>query len=332
MSGLSTRDARKLMEAYAEMYAPQQENLSEEVEQIDEIAVNFGGQAALAAKQKELAQQKQSDARISALRTQRFGSGGSPSAKGSGGTRYGTGSTYSGARPSTAAPTRPAAPAAPARPAASAPAARPATPAAKPAAAKPATTKPAGSAMDQWKANFPKLAAKVTPAGTQKGTGQSTMAKQAAELRSLRPATPTQATAAAPSTSAAASGSVAPATAAIAKKPTQPTVAPGGAKKPWMEELDAYDVVLEYLLNNGHVDNVDEAHYVMLEMNSEAIQDIVEARKSYSAKAARAGEDIGKPGKGFEKIATEAGKRYGSKERGEKVAGAVLAGLRKKHG
>ena len=50
---------------------------------------------------------------------------------------------------------------------------------------------------------------------------------------------------------------------------------------------------------------------------------------SYSAKAARAGEDIGKPGKAFAKIAKEAGKRYGSKERGEKVAGAVLAKLRK---
>jgi hypothetical protein len=49
---------------------------------------------------------------------------------------------------------------------------------------------------------------------------------------------------------------------------------------------------------------------------------------TYSAKAARAGEDIGKPGKAFAKIAKEAGKRYGSEERGKKVAGAVLAKLR----
>lgn len=49
----------------------------------------------------------------------------------------------------------------------------------------------------------------------------------------------------------------------------------------------------------------------------------------YSAKKARAGKDIGKPGKNFEKIAKSAGKKYGSKERGEKVAGAVLAKLRK---
>ena len=50
----------------------------------------------------------------------------------------------------------------------------------------------------------------------------------------------------------------------------------------------------------------------------------------YSAKKARAGKDIGKPGKQFGKIAADAAKRYGSKERGEKVAGAVLAKLRAK--
>jgi hypothetical protein len=52
---------------------------------------------------------------------------------------------------------------------------------------------------------------------------------------------------------------------------------------------------------------------------------------SYSAKAARAGKDIGKPGKMFGKIAASAAKRYGSAERGKKVAGAVLAKLRAKN-
>ena len=52
------------------------------------------------------------------------------------------------------------------------------------------------------------------------------------------------------------------------------------------------------------------------------------AEASYSAKAARAGKDIGKPGKNFEKIAKSAGERYGSKAAGERVAGAVLNKLR----
>ena len=36
------------------------------------------------------------------------------------------------------------------------------------------------------------------------------------------------------------------------------------------------------------------------------------------------GEDVGKPGKGFTKIAKSAAKQYGSKEAGQKVAGAIL--------
>jgi len=48
----------------------------------------------------------------------------------------------------------------------------------------------------------------------------------------------------------------------------------------------------------------------------------------YSAKAGRAGKDLGKPGKNFAKIAKSAGERYGSKAAGERVAGAVLNKLR----
>lgn len=51
-------------------------------------------------------------------------------------------------------------------------------------------------------------------------------------------------------------------------------------------------------------------------------------KRSYSAKAASRGKDIGKPGKAFGKIAEKAGKEYGSKEAGERVAGAILGKLR----
>jgi len=46
--------------------------------------------------------------------------------------------------------------------------------------------------------------------------------------------------------------------------------------------------------------------------------------KSATVKAARAGKDIGKKGKMFSKIAAKAASRYGSAERGEKVAGSIL--------
>ena len=88
--------------------------------------------------------------------------------------------------------------------------------------------------------------------------------------------------------------------------------------------------IIAHLLDEEFASDEKSAEAIMGAMSEEWKQSIVEATKSYSAKAARAGEDIGKPGKQFEKIAKEAGERYGSEERGKKVAGAVLASLRAK--
>ena len=49
-------------------------------------------------------------------------------------------------------------------------------------------------------------------------------------------------------------------------------------------EYDAYDLVLEYLLSQGHTDTVEEAHYVMMEMDAETIGSIVEAASDQSDK------------------------------------------------
>jgi len=38
----------------------------------------------------------------------------------------------------------------------------------------------------------------------------------------------------------------------------------------------AFDLVLEYLFSQGHVDTLDEALYVMMEMDSNTIYDICE--------------------------------------------------------
>jgi len=136
----------------------------------------------------------------------------------------------------------------------------------------------------------------------------------------------------------------------------------------YAEEVDKFDLVLGFLQVEGFAETLEEAEWMMANLlDKETIDIIVEAmhededeedekemkkgkknkkddeeegeeeddelsEASYSAKAARAGKDIGKPGKAFAKIAASAGKRYGSKERGEKVAGAVLAKLRAKRG
>jgi hypothetical protein len=51
-------------------------------------------------------------------------------------------------------------------------------------------------------------------------------------------------------------------------------------------------------------------------------------RATYSAKAAAAGKDLGKPGKNFAKIAAKSG----GGEKGNRIAGAILKNLRAKHG
>ena len=78
---------------------------------------------------------------------------------------------------------------------------------------------------------------------------------------------------------------------------------------------------------NGKIDAQDFKMLRAKKGMKEEVEQVDEA--SYSAKMARAGKDIGKPGKMFGKIAKKASRKYG-KERGAKIAGAVLAKLRKK--
>ena len=192
-------------------------------------------------------------------------------------------------------------------------------PAAAPASAKPAPTptapsdswKPKTKGEAEWAKNFPHLAARLNPDGTQKGTGQSTMAKQAADLRSLRPETKPAST---PASSTPKQSSTPTASKPVATQSADDLtdadkkriddfkklgtlqklsqrrsieselakMSPSKKQKVMdyynqKESYDAYDVVLEYLFDNGHVDTLDEAHYVMMEMDVEAIRTIVES-------------------------------------------------------
>lgn len=89
-----------------------------------------------------------------------------------------------------------------------------------------------------------------------------------------------------------------------------------------------HEYVLNYLIDEGYANDIDSALVIAENMSVDWEQSILEG--TLSAKAARAGEDIGKPGKMFSKIANEAGSRYGSEESGKRVAGSVLAKMRAK--
>jgi hypothetical protein len=52
--------------------------------------------------------------------------------------------------------------------------------------------------------------------------------------------------------------------------------------------------------------------------------ELTKKEKSVIAKKAVAGKDIGKKGKLFDKIASEAAKKYGSTEKGKAIAAAAM--------
>jgi len=60
------------------------------------------------------------------------------------------------------------------------------------------------------------------------------------------------------------------------------------------------------------------------EAKKKASAGLTKKQKSAISKKAHAGKDIGKKGKGFEKVAKAGEKQYGSKEAGEKVAAAAM--------
>ena len=233
MSRITGSEVASLMEAYQAVYAPQElteEQVWEEVETwvnslleegydlsdytweemyeeyITEIGVNFGGQKAVDAVNTRLAQQKQSDSRLDAARSQRFG-GVNPVVKAAKGGVQGTLDKTSGkwtatkpapaaAKPTTTPAAKPAttstATTTSAKPATSTPAAAPAKPAAPasaaarpsggaPAKVSPTPTKPAATAQtgDKTKdmATFakanPALAAAAAERARTRGTSQS---------------------------------------------------------------------------------------------------------------------------------------------------------------
>jgi hypothetical protein len=143
----------------------------------------------------------------------------------------------------------------------------------KVAPSKPVTpAKPSG--MDIWKAKYKDtLAKKVNSDGTQMGTGKSKMERDAAELRSMQ-ADSRERQGVSPTTGAT-SAVVDKTDADNAMKNFKPR---DMSKNPLKKEsYNAYDLVLEYILSQGHAETIAEAHYVMMEMDAEMIGDIVES-------------------------------------------------------
>ena len=137
--------------------------------------------------------------------------------------------------------------------------------------------------LEQWAKANPKLADKVKPDGTQKGTGQSQMEKDAEELRRATnrskqrqgelmggPEGPGKID------TKSVDDSIKAETERLKKSAEKKANEKVATTK---ESYDAYDIVLEYLINSDQVKTLEEAHYVMLEMDSQTIGNIVRSNK-----------------------------------------------------
>lgn len=178
---------------------------------------------------------------------------------------------------------KPAAPAAPSAPAGNA---KPAPAPAKPAPAKPATGKLGSTTFERRTPTSAELK------GAQEYRAANPNAKpedvlKAAQLRGKQQASvdadiakfnkPKELNKQAPAGSALRAQQDAQAKKAEEEKKKAAEKAAAGTTN---ESYDAYDIVLEYLVSGGHVESISEAHYVMLEMDSETIQNIVEAQRA----------------------------------------------------
>lgn len=71
-------------------------------------------------------------------------------------------------------------------------------------------------------------------------------------------------------------------------------------------------------------ENLDNTSLEGIEEGDKPSEGLTKKQKSNIAKKAHKGEDIGKKGSNFDKVADKAAEEYGSKEAGEKVAAAAM--------
>lgn len=137
--------------------------------------------------------------------------------------------------------------------------------------------------MEIWRKSNPKLAAAADERARIRGTAQTDNPLMK-DMRSRLPAPPTvQAPAVkdlglgqqslSQNPNAGRSPEPAQPKFAVSKNATMNKTAETLSKNPLKKE--AYDIVLDYLLSEGHADTLSEAHYVMMQMDAEHIQNIV---------------------------------------------------------
>jgi len=143
--------------------------------------------------------------------------------------------------------------------------------------------------MEIWRKSNPKLAAAADERARIRGTAQTDNPLMK-DMRSRLPVTPTVQAPAVKDLGLGQQSLVQNPNAGRSPEPKTPEfsvskdakmnkVADNLSKNPLPKKevkKEAYDIVLDYLLSEGHADTVSEANYIMLQMSADHIQDIVE--------------------------------------------------------
>ncbi len=122
-----------------------------------------------------------------------------------------------------------------------------------------------GTAMQQWAKKYPELAAKVKPG--QSGYEEISAMRDKLGSNEKQDQTPTTGKPEAQIDKSSVEADIEKEQERLKKKTEKTTT---------KESYDAYDVILEYLIDTEQVETLEEAHYVMLEMDAETIGSIVE--------------------------------------------------------
>ncbi len=142
---------------------------------------------------------------------------------------------------------------------------------AKPAPSSTTPKKPeGGTAMQQWAKKYPELAAKVKPG--QSGYEEISAMRDKPGPNEKQDQTPTTGKPEAQIDKSSVEADIKKEQERLKKKSEQTTT---------KESYDAYDVIIEYLIDTEQVDTLEEAHYVMLEMNEETVGNIIEQYEEY---------------------------------------------------
>lgn len=102
-------------------------------------------------------------------------------------------------------------------------------------------------------------------------------------------------------------------------------------RKTWSNNLEGIKAGKKAWRRRNEIRRAQHKRHGTLGVKVPATEEVEIDEAAYSAKAGREGKDLGKPGKNFDKIAKSASKEYGSKEAGDRVAGAILKKIRAKH-